>query len=200
MKEDYSIIILAAGASLRLGQPKQLLDYNGKPMLAYAVEQALESNCGLVSIVLGASSQQIKPCLSSFPVEVIINNHWKRGIGSSIAKGIQQVESKRPMTKAILLMLCDQPYINSNLLKKIFTAFEYSEKSIVASEYDNSFGIPAIFDQKLFSVLRKLNEDEGAKKIISKNRENALFIPFPGGGIDIDTMEDYEKLKNNFHS
>lgn len=194
MKEHISITILAAGASTRLGQPKQLLEFKGKTLIAHAIEQALEAKCGKVSVILGANHEKVQPTIQSYPVEIIQNTNWEEGIGNSIALGISTLEKQDPKTKGALLMLCDQPFVTSDLLKKLLEKFQTSSNLVTACSYDNTIGIPAIFDQQLFEELKKLKGDRGAKKVILKYEKQAEFVSFVEGGVDVDTLEDYEAL------
>jgi len=187
------LIILAAGESARLGQPKQNLVFGSKTLLQNAVETALASVCEPIIVVLGANEQVIRPTISQHPVNIVYNADWAEGMASSIRLGIAEVK-KNPVT-SVILMLCDQPFVSTGLLNELATAG--AENDIVACVYNNTAGVPVLFAAKYLEQLQLLTGDEGAKHLLLKYGEDVLYIPFPMGGVDIDTMDDYGKLKRS---
>ena len=115
---DCAIIILAAGRSERLGSPKQLLSYQGKNLLQHTIDIALESQIGPVMVVMGASIQQISPQLDLNSLIIAENPDWESGMASSIVYGLHSLLMQFPNCEAVILMVCDQPHVNKNLLKK----------------------------------------------------------------------------------
>lgn len=196
LPSSLSIILLAAGASTRLGQPKQLLEVHEKPLIEHTLEQALALKAHSLITVLGANANRIKEEIAHLPIELVLNPNWDTGIASSITIGIQTLEKIHPTAEAVLILLCDQPYISATLIQKLASHFHENEKLIVASEYGNTFGVPAIFDKSLFDALKNIKGDKGAKSIIKKYFKETCFIPFPEGEFDIDTKEDYENWQN----
>ena len=192
-KSDIPILILAAGSSSRLGSPKQLLELNGKTLLQKAIAAALEVS-EWVGVTLGANEVLIKPTIADLPVELIFNKKWSEGLSASIRVGINFLEkNKKP--KAVIIMLCDQPYVDAFLLKKIITKFEQSKKSIIACQYDDQPAVPALFDVSFFEKLKNIKGDRGAKSLIMNHLEETEFIFFEKGTLDVDTKADYERLK-----
>ena len=193
---NMAIIILAAGNSSRLGQPKQLLDYRGKTLLQHMIDEALASNAGSVVVVLGANSELICEKTKMKGTTVIINDHWASGMASSIRVAIEAIASERDIDGA-LLTLCDQPHVDSGLLKALMKTQHESGKSIVACTYEGIVGVPAIFSRDLFPALLSLKGQEGARKLIAANPHRLEVIPFPKGIIDIDTLAAYQRLKDD---
>lgn len=185
------LIILAAGQSGRLGQPKQNLVFQGKTLLQRAIETALASACRPVIAVLGANEKVIQPTIDQYPIKISHNTAWREGIASSITLGSKEMQ-KEPAVTAAILMLCDQPFVNPALLNEL--AKRGPETGIVACAYKDTVGIPALFSSIYFEELARLKGDEGAKKLLFKHQQMVISIPFPLGGVDIDTIEDYEKL------
>src|ERR1700743_3229576 len=101
------IVILAAGSSSRLGQPKQNLVYKGKTLLQRAVETAMASICETVVVVLGANTEVIKPTIANYGVEIVENIEWNEGMASSIRNGLKKVLQMNPHVQSVILMLCD---------------------------------------------------------------------------------------------
>lgn len=192
-KPKISLIILAAGRSSRMnGAPKQMLVYEGKTLLRQVVETALESNFETTVVVLPADSKVFCREIEDLPVKTAINEHVEIGISSSIKTGLSALSGENP--GAVIIMLCDQPLISSEILQKLGGVFVQTGKPIVACEYENTFGVPALFARAFFPDLMNLSEDQGAKKIIEKYREQTEFVRCPEAGTDVDTFDDYQNL------
>ena len=191
------IVILAAGASTRLGKPKQLLHYGGKTLLAHAINEAVNSNADAVVVILGKDANLFKKEIDERKVRVAINSSWEEGMASSVRLGLDILFNAKPYIDAVIIMVCDQPHISSSILNQLIITQQRTTKQIVTSNYGNSIGPPALFHKKYFEELVKLSGDTGARKIIQRNMNDVATILFPEGDIDIDTEEDYEKLKNS---
>lgn len=193
-KPTVAMIILAAGASVRMGTPKQLLSYRGRSLLRHITIEAIASVCEPIIVVLGAYAQQIRQEVQ-LPVQVVENLDWNQGMSASIKSGIQELNTATNNIEAVVLAVCDQPFVSAQIINQLVEAYYYTEKPIIASEYSGTLGVPALFSHRFFSELRDLKETEGAKQIIKKYRYEVYCIPFPEGAIDIDTPNEYEKLK-----
>ena len=185
-----AIIVLAAGESARMGRPKQLLIHQGKTLVRRAVETALSADSGPVVAVLGANEAAIREELADMPISICTNPDWAEGMASSIRTGLQAV----PHASSAVFMLCDQPLLTAQLLKELIATHQSTGSAIVASHYSGSIGVPVLFDQSLFGELMLLRGPEGAKKVVQSHLAEAIAIPFPGGEMDIDTPEQYQKL------
>ena len=194
-KPTVAMIILAAGASVRMGTPKQLLPYRGRSLLRHITQEAIASVCEPIVVVLGAYAQQIRPELNQLPVQVIEHLDWNQGMSASIKSGIQWLNTATNNIEAVVLTVCDQPFVSTQIINQLVEAYYYIGKPIVASEYSETLGVPALFSHRFFSELRDLKETEGAKQIIKKYSQEVYRIGFPEGAIDIDTPNDYERLK-----
>jgi len=191
------IIILAAGSSSRFGSPKQNLIYQGKTLLQRAIQTAITSaSCESVLVVLGANEDEIRPNISDQQVNIVYNPQWQEGMASSIRLGISELQRLEPLTTSALLMLCDQPFVDPLLIYQLTERKTENDIGIVACEYKSTFGVPALFDEKYFPHLKNLTGNEGAKKLISSYPDDVVSVPFALGAIDIDTIEDYERLNN----
>jgi molybdenum cofactor cytidylyltransferase len=186
------IIILAAGSSSRLGEPKQNLVYKGKTLLQNAIDTAISSLCKPVIIVLGANADVTKATIENLPVNILKNEFWQEGMASSIRLGITELKKIEPKASSVILMLCDQPFVDTSLINKLVQS--QSEKGIVASAYNDTIGVPVLFDELYFEELLQLKGQEGAKTLLLKYPDDIVMIGFHLGSVDIDTIEDYEKL------
>jgi molybdenum cofactor cytidylyltransferase len=117
-------------------------------------------------------------------------------MGKSIKTGLQHLLNLRPDLSQVILMVCDQPYLGTNQLISLRSVSLATEKPIVASYYNHSPGVPALFTRRLFPQLLALEDSHGAKKVIQQNLQEAELLPFPEGDIDLDTLEDYLNFLN----
>jgi molybdenum cofactor cytidylyltransferase len=190
--KNIAVIILAAGSSARLGRPKQLLELDGNTLLQKSIIAALNVSKNVI-VVLGANEQLIRPTISNLPIEITLNKNWAKGMSSSIRTGMSVLENIN--CEAVLLMLCDQPFVDALLLERMISVFEKSELPIVAAEYEGKVGVPAIFDISFFQTLKILEGQKGAKVLIINNLEKVERVVFEKGKIDIDTEEDWARFK-----
>jgi molybdenum cofactor cytidylyltransferase len=191
------IILLAAGSSSRLGQSKQLLPIEGQTLLERSTKIAVASGVHKIIVVLGSNEAAHREAIRNCPVEIIVNPEWQKGMGSSLKTGLQHLISIAPKTQAALVMVCDQPKLEVSHLQKLIVEFSSSRKSIVASFYKNSPGVPAIFASNHFEELLGLDDQQGAKKIILQHQNNIGLVNFPEGAVDLDTPEDYDNFLVN---
>ena len=189
------VIILAAGASRRMGRPKQLLEYQGKTLLNRVVDLAIGLGENPIVVVLGAHVNRIRPTISSREVIVVDNPDWDSGMGSSIRTGLRTLLDNHPGIQAALVLLVDQPHLTSELLQTMIVEQRKNGAAVVAARYDNVLGVPALFDRGIFPELLRLNQQVGARKVIEAYRENLHAISFPAGAIDLDTPEDWERFR-----
>lgn len=192
MKMKISVLILAAGSSSRLGQPKQLVEFEGQTLVERITYTAL-SVSEEVLVVLGANTELIKPQLSTFSdrINVIENHDWKEGMGTSISLGVGNLA---PKSDGVIILLADQPFISQVLLQTMMQTFAEKKYSIVACDYGNQLGVPILFDKSFFPELKDLKGEQGAKSFFKNYSEKITSVDFKGGLFDIDTPEDLLKL------
>jgi molybdenum cofactor cytidylyltransferase len=187
------IILLAAGESKRLGRPKQLLKFAGKTFLQHGLKTAHASIASPIVTVLGANADVLKNKIAD-DTHVVINANWNEGMASSIRAGVKAILEIDPSVDGVILMVCDQPYVDCIVLNNLIAAHQISGKPIVASSYNNTFGPPTLFQKVMFPELLQLYGDTGAKSVVKQHADEVEIISFPMGEIDIDTEADYEKL------
>ncbi len=191
---EIAILLLAAGSSSRLGRSKQLLSIAGQPLLLKSVEAAIESGIKNIIVVLGANEEAHRQVIMDAGVQVVVNTDWKKGMGNSLKAGLAYVLQQLPKVEAVVTMVCDQPRITSDQLKKLIAEYESSESTIVASFYQGVAGVPVLFHRTLFSELLSMPDEAGAKKILQQHPHLVKTVFFPGGEIDIDTEDDLRKF------
>ena len=188
------IIILAAGSSSRLGKPKQLLDYNGKTLLQTVINEALATDCKPVIVVLGAYAQEIADQHRHNGINVVINQSWEEGMGSSIVAGLSTIVKNNSEIESIIIAVADQAFIKKRNFNNLIAKQKETGKKIIASSYNETIGTPVLFKKDYFEALLLLKGAEGAKNILKKYSEDLEIVVFERGGIDIDTETDYNHL------
>jgi molybdenum cofactor cytidylyltransferase len=190
------IVILAAGSSSRLGQPKQLLEFQGSTLIQRITQIAVSAVKKPVVVILGANCSIIHSQLTHLPVRIVYNPDWSRGMTSSIRKGLMAMLYFAPDTDGVIFAVCDQPYITPDLFLEMISVGSKSQKPIVACLYNNILGTPVLFKKEYFDVILALKDNEGARKIIQSHPESVESVPFPLGIFDVDTIRDYVALQN----
>ena len=192
---NIEILIMAAGASRRLGQPKQLIDYQGQSLIRRILHEAINAEIGDITVITGYNHHEIEKEIQDLKVNVFYNEEWEEGLGASIRNGLKYVLGRKPETNAILLTMVDQPFVDADHLKKLAKAYDPSRPMIIASAYSSTFGVPVLFDSQYFEEMKQLKGDEGGKKIFVNYLRNIVEIPFIQGAIDIDEKKDLKTLK-----
>jgi molybdenum cofactor cytidylyltransferase len=188
---DVGIVLLAAGNSTRMGSAKQLMNFNGKPLVRHAAEVACRCNCAPVIVVLGASEHDVRAVLRDLPLEMVVNDSWSEGIGTSIKTGLHALGNRAVC--GVILALADQPFITAECLHGLAEQHARTQKPIVASRYSGTVGVPAFLSRQLFPKLHALEPDQGCKNILLDCSRESLLIDCPEAAIDIDSPADYVK-------
>lgn len=195
-KLKVAALVLAAGSSSRLGQPKQLVELEGETLLERAVRNVRQAGCEEVIVVLGAHSRLIAPQAGRLPATLVHNDRWAEGMSSSIACGIGCLQQHCPKTDAVLVTLTDQPLLSADFIIRLIQAWENSSFKLAAADYGDAPGPPAIFGREFLNALAGLQGQQGARQLLMKHRDHLALLPFPEGNFDLDTPEDLEKLRN----
>lgn len=195
MPEQIKIsgLLLAAGASARLGQAKQLLPWHTKTLVEHATDQLLSLNMQEVSIVLGAYRQEVSKVLEPYPVNLLFHANYHQGMGSSLAFGLREI-FKNPQIGGVLVLLADQPLIDRSYLKNMLLYFEENSTKVVATSYDEKPGVPAVFPIELAMKLTDIHGDSGAGKWMRHHPEDICLMTSYTDTSDIDTLDDYQRM------
>jgi xanthine dehydrogenase accessory factor len=178
--------LLAAGSSLRLGQPKQLLRQRGEPLVRRAMQQLMAANCQAFAAVVGYRAEDIATALSGLAITRLDNPAWDEGIASSLRVAVAWAQRTR--ADALLIAVCDQPRLSSSHLDALLRA-QRSAGGCVASGYAGTCGVPAILDRSCFDELLALRGDRGAASVL-RARPDLVVVDWPEGAEDVDTAED----------
>lgn len=178
--------VLAAGASSRLGAPKQLLKLNGETLVHRAARCALESGADRVIVIVGDAGDLVTRELEDLDVAVVRNELWHSGMSSSLRAAVRAASQ----FDALLVLLCDQPLVTGMDLRILLSAWKADGRSIAAASYGQSLGVPAVFDRSLFEELLALTGDRGAKAVILADEDRVTAVTITAAATDIDSPED----------
>jgi molybdenum cofactor cytidylyltransferase len=193
MTKFVSGLILAAGASSRLGQPKQLLPYKGTTLLGWVVKQ-MESCPALdeVIVVLGKNAEEVRNTISFGRSKVVVNAGTEQGCSASYRKGISAFD---PRTEALVVLLGDQPGVNPEIAQQIVSFWKNDGSKIILANYQGRKGHPMIFSKELFPSLEDLHGDKAVWKLVDQHPEWVIEVPidrpYPR---DVNTWEDYQEV------
>jgi molybdenum cofactor cytidylyltransferase len=196
---SVGVVLLAAGGSSRLGRPKQLLLHEGKTLVRRAAEAAVAAECGPVVVVLGAQAEAVTAELAGLPVRTVPHADWSAGMGSSLRVGLKALDTLEPAgaspaVDAALVMLCDQLRVDAGHLRALVETFTRTRAAIVASGYEGTCGVPALFSRALFPELAALEPGQGARGVIAREPSRVVEVALAGGGEDVDTAADLTRL------
>lgn len=186
------IVIIAAGESSRLGQPKQLVLWKNRPLIRHTAGVALQASLGPVAVVLGAIDEECRCALKGLPIHVVRNPEWRAGMGGSIALGVSSLMENK--LENIIVMLCDQPLIDAGHLRKLEEESRRLGKGIVATRSCGANGPPVLFPSSSFVQLRTLRGNQGARSLLHA-APLLSWVPCPAAACDLDTPEDLLELR-----
>lgn len=189
------VLILAAGASSRMGEPKQLLPWKGRPLLAHVLKECAGIEPRILGVVLGAYGERINSAIKGGVHHTYINPDWELGQGSSVSFGSHKLIEQEPGLDAILITLADQPLVDTPLLEKLIATAKENPGSAVAVSYPQGFGVPAIFPRPFFSHLQDLNPASGAKHLLRMPGTRVVGVDGQQKTKDVDTPSEYQALK-----
>ena len=191
MSDRIAAVILAAGASERLGQPKQLIQVRGESLLRRTARAAIQAGCAPVWVVLGFAAEQMRPELQGLPVQALTNADWSQGKASSLRSGVSAAQVS---ADAVLLLVCDQVRLSADHLRAVLDRHRGGGAAITASEYDGRLGVPAIFSARLFSELLQIEGDRGAREVIEHHTAETQAVSWPDGAFDLDSPEQLKGI------
>jgi molybdenum cofactor cytidylyltransferase len=186
-------VILAAGRSSRLGRPKQLLDFDGEPLLRGLVRHAVASRLDEVVVVLGHRATEVATAIGEWGQRVVVNPDFAAGLSTSVRVGLGAVAAD---AEAVMFLLGDQPEIGAEIIDAVIGRHRATEAPIVMPTYGGIPANPVLFGCALFPELALVTGDEGARSVVKRHREEIAYVPVASGAPprDVDTEEDYIAL------
>ncbi|MGH7995200.1 MAG: nucleotidyltransferase family protein [Opitutaceae bacterium] len=188
--ERWGAIVLAAGASLRMGRAKQLIEIDGLPLVARAAGAALEGGLWPVIVVVGANAAQVRPVLARLPVLIVENAAWPEGMASSLRAGVGALVQFSRSTDGVLAALCDQPGFTAATVGSLRAAQTASGRGIAAARYAGRIGAPALFGRRYYSALAALTGEKGARTLLLASIDDVVAVDLPELAPDLDTPAD----------
>lgn len=193
-----AILVLAAGKSSRMQSIKQLEKIDNKTLLDISLTKAKQLTTATIFCVLGANSKKIQQEISTKDVPFIENKNYENGLSSSIVAGVHHLKKSTVNYDGVFILLADQPAITTSYLKDMISIFQKNPTKIIASKYDSTFGVPALFSKKYFDALLGIEFDKGAKEFINLHKKEVLCSKLETNFSDIDTKEDLKLFKNQY--
>jgi molybdenum cofactor cytidylyltransferase len=187
-------LILAAGSSSRMGSIKQLLSINGKTLLQHTLDLSTKIKSKKTLCVLGAHAEEIMQKVDGENIEFIINKNHKLGLSTSIISGIEYLQKEKILFDGLFILLADQPAIKEDYYDEMMCLFSEKRTKIIASNYGNTLGVPAIFPAVFTDDLLQIKGDKGAKEFLQKNKKSTLSPQTSVNLLDIDTPNDYKNF------
>ncbi len=188
-----SAIVLAAGESKRMGRPKQLLEWQGKPLLQHSLESLINSAADEIILVLGHEADRIREALPALPIKIVINRDYQQGMASSLRQGLLAMDRS---SEAFLVLLADQPGIGPELVNTIIRTFRQADprRGIVRPMYRGRRGHPVLIGAQYRKEALRLRGDVGARQILMNHPGDVLEIDVEDNAVleDIDTPEEYQ--------
>ncbi|HIE38574.1 MAG TPA: hypothetical protein EYP77_05830, partial [Anaerolineae bacterium] len=186
-------VLLAAGGSTRLGRPKQLLEWQSKPMVAHVADIALAAGLAPVVVVLGHAAKEVRAALAARPVQTAMNWRWKEGLSTSVQVGLAMLP---PDIDGAIFLQCDQPLVPADLLRRLVARFEETGAPIVHPTHRGQRATPVLFARPLFPELAAVTGDRGGRVLLDRYANDIAVVEVedPRLLVDIDTPEDYRRL------
>jgi molybdenum cofactor cytidylyltransferase len=192
---SIGVVLLAAGPSTRLGQPKQLVKTGGESLVRRSARLALGLQPESVIVVCGCEAERVQAELHDLPVDVVVNRDWDRGMGASINCGVRSMPEG---ASGILLMVCDQWRLQTADLQYLVDAWlsDISKIYVASWKEESAYvsGPPVIFPRKLIPELKSLQESRGARQLIDRYMDISEFVEVANARFDLDRPEDLENL------
>ena len=191
-------VVLAAGESTRMGQPKALLPIHGVRFIEKIVSSLKSTQIEKIVIVLGHNAEEMRQKIADLPVTIVVNHDYKKGQLSSLVAAIREIDRWQSSAEVdgILVHLVDHPYISAPLVDSMIERFYQSKKLIAVPRYQGRRGHPVIFSRSLFTELLNAPVDQGAKTVVHAHQNDTLEVDTEDEGvtIDIDTPEEYRQF------
>ena len=191
-------VVLAAGRSTRMGEPKQLLRVGERTVLERTVENVREADVEEIVLVLGYSAEEIRrelPADLSDGLRIVVNRQYEEGMASSLREGLSAVSGQMD---GALIVLADQPFVRSETIDRIVERYRGSEAEIVIPFFEGRRGNPVLLDRSVFPEAMALEGDTGFRAMFSSHAVGIENVDVDDSGIllDIDDRADYERLRD----
>lgn len=196
--DKVAALILTAGASRRMGSPKALLPWGETTVIQHLLKIIRLAGIKETLLVTGAHHDEIQKANAGEEVQISFHPGWELGMGSSISRGIQEVEERFSDVDAVLILLVDQPLITEGYLSRVLEAHQNQQGFIIASDYGDFAGAPALFPRNFWTALKGIPPAQGARRLIASYRDQCQILDPSHAIADIDTPEAYKKALSTY--
>lgn len=193
-KSAYGAIILAAGASARMGCVKQTLPWKNTTLLQHVVNEIRSSGIDELVVVLGANKEEIELRIEFEGVHSVFNDQWGQGMASSIVAGLKHLLLEAPEMRGVLIALSDQPLLDKSDFKNLVNKHLDTKGKIISSYYEGGPGVPVLFDRVYFNDLLDLSGERGARVLLREHKSDVIQVDVGDRGIDLDTRDKYDRI------
>jgi molybdenum cofactor cytidylyltransferase len=183
-----------------MGQLKQLLAYRGTTLLRHSIDQAIGAGFQPIVVVIGSNAQLLRASLASAPVTIVHNEQWQNGIGTSIKAGMQALLESDEVPEAVAILVADQPLVQAKHLMGMRELLAIAGSPIVAAQYSETMGVPALFKGECFQALLSLPPETGARTLLRGSGADITPFPLPEAAVDIDSPQDFERFISGVES
>lgn len=186
-RPPHGVLLLAAGASRRLGRAKQLLVVDGETLVRRAARCALATEPLHMVVVLGAAEREVRGALSGLRFDALVCDRWEEGMGRSLADGLAALDAR---CAGALVVLCDQVALTGEHLQALCAAWRRTPSGAAASGYGGVVGVPALLPRAWFEALAKDPGDRGARALLREHAGHVTILPNESLARDVDAPED----------
>jgi CTP:molybdopterin cytidylyltransferase MocA len=191
LSSSHGLIVLSAGASRRLGESKQLLRLRGETLVRRAARLGLATRPRTALIVLGADADAVYASVADLPVRRVGCVDWEQGMGATLRAGLAALP---PECAGALILLCDQPALDTPHLEQLVAAWQANPRGAAASRYSGRLGVPALLPRAWFAELMGNAGDRGARDLLIRHREEVVAVDNEALALDIDRTGDLTQL------
>lgn len=195
----WGVMILAAGKASRMGMAKMLLPFKNRTILAHLIEEIQSVEPNIIQLVSGHYHDLIRAEINTDNVSIVHNPDYKLGMSSSIQVGLTAMLKACPSLDFLIIVVSDQPFLNSSILRRLIIKQQETAKGIIASFYNGIMGTPVLLNSAYFTHIYNLTGDKGARVILQQFPTDLETVEFEKGEFDIDTVEDYERFCNELN-
>ena len=190
-----SAVILAAGASTRMGVQKLLLPLADEPIVRCTVRHVCDAGFDDVLVVVGHEWEKVLAALQDLPIRHAVNAEFETGMGSSFRTAVEHLDD----SAAAMFALADQPFVTAREYRAILDTYRQHTPGIVSVRYGPVMAPPHLFTREFFPELAQLQH--GARSVLERHRDRTTVLQFPPELLlDIDTPEDYERARSRLAS
>lgn len=191
-------VVLAAGASTRMGRNKLLLELDGETLVRRAVRAAVDAGLGQVVVVLGHDEERVRAELGGLPCQIVVNADYARGAGTSVHAGVRQA----PDADAVVIVLADMPLVTAAMIAALAARYRATGAPLVVSHYGDedsrTQAPPTLFDRRLLAELLSIDDEQCGKRVVQNHRAEAEVVTWPASALrDVDLPGDYEAVRGD---